>query len=244
MNDAFFLYDQLLASVSDSTPITEAVTGRLWACVRAGDRGGLAMAAPGVSIPPRFPEGLQSLPLQEAAQAVKSWNMEEASLAMAAINTALNTPERVEALECYLPFEKHYTDDLDFAGKIVGVIGHMRGSERMWREAAQIYTLERVPQPGDYPDSACEYLLPGCDIVLISGSTLINKTLPRLLALCENAYTVLTGPSVPLCPALLRCGIDRLAGLAIDQPEKASAHVADGRPGSPYLLGLPFVLSR
>ncbi len=244
MNTQFDLYDHLLAGISSRELITDALSGTRWAYIGTGTSAGIAIETPGDSIAPLFPAGLLGLPLAEAAQAVKSWNLTEASLAMAAVNAALNTPARVEMFSCYVPFERHYTDDLSFTGKTVGIVGHMHGTDRMWREAKQVFIMERSPQPGDYPDSACEYLLPSCDVVLISGSTLVNKTLPRLLQLCEHAYTILTGPTVPLCPELLDCGLDRLAGMAITDPVRMREHAASGLRGSPYAMGLPFVLSK
>ena len=53
--------------------------------------------------------------------------------------------------------------------------------------ASEVYIIERRPKPGDYPDSACEYLLPDCDIVIMTASAAINKTLPRLLELSKNS---------------------------------------------------------
>ena len=244
MKDYFSLYDCICSQIPSAPVITETHTGSLWSYVRTEHTAGIAMATPGSSIAPRFPDGLNGCSVAEAAQALESWNYEEASLVMAAVNAALNTAERVEQYACYVPLEIHYTDDLDFTGKTVGIVGHMRGAKRMHEQAKQIYYLERDPKPGDYPDPACEVLLPQCDIVLITGSALINKTLPRLLALSADAYTVLTGPSVPLCPALLDYGIDRLAGLAITAPDAAREHVVNGLPGSPYALGLPFILSK
>ena len=126
----------------------------------------------------------------------------------------------------------------------VGIVGHMHGPAGLREKAREVYVLERSPQPGDYPDSACELLLPRCDLVIITGSSLINKTLPRLLSLCPNAYTILTGPSVPLCPALLDFGIDRLSGLVVTQREAMTAHVCQSIPGNPYSLGRGFLLRR
>ena len=37
----------------------------------------------------------------------------------------------------------------------------------------------------------------------ITGVTMTNKTLPRLLQLSKDAYVVMVGPSVPLAPFLL-----------------------------------------
>ncbi|MBR1455676.1 MAG: hypothetical protein IJ594_00780 [Oscillospiraceae bacterium] len=245
MNDPYSLYDELIAQAADAdAPISQTASGEYWACVSANGRAGFAMATKGNTVSPTFPGGMDGLPLSLAAAALKSWNFPEASMAMAAVNAVLNAAERVERFGCYQPIERHYTDDLDFTGKTVGVVGHMRGSPRMREQAARIYILERDPLPGDYPDPACEYILPECDIVLISGSTLINKTLPRLLVLSKKAFTVLTGPSVPLYPGLLELGVDRIAGLALTEPDAALAHAARSQPGNPYYLGLPFVLSK
>ncbi|MBQ8934801.1 MAG: DUF4213 domain-containing protein, partial [Oscillospiraceae bacterium] len=120
MNDFFALYECLIEQIDSDLPITGTLTGSLWACVSADDRCGMAMATRGSTVPPVYPEGLPGLPLTQAAAALKSWNLEEASLALAAINAALNTAERVQACNSYVPLEIHYTDDLDFTGKTVG----------------------------------------------------------------------------------------------------------------------------
>lgn len=244
LRDCKELYDALIDSVPRHAAPEELYFGSRWAWARVGESAGIAMATPGTGITPLCPEGLAGLPMPEAAAALKSWDFEEASLALAAVNASLNTVRRMEELDCCRPMEQHYSDDLDFRGKTVGIVGHMNGSERMRREAGEIFTLERDPQPGDYPDSACEYLLPRCDIVLITGSALINKTLPRLLTLSEKAYTVLTGPSVPLCPALLDYGLDRIAGMVAADTEGLRQHVFEGRRGSPYRYAHSFILSK
>lgn len=205
---------------------------------------GIAMHTPGISIPPLYSDGLAGLPLSHAVRSLSSWNLEEASFGLAAVNTFYNTPSRLSALGAALPEQGHYADGLDVTGLTVGIVGHMRGPVGLRDKAREVYVLERSPQPGDYPDSACELLLPRCDLVIITGSSLINKTLPRLLSLCRNAYTILTGPSVPLCPALLDFGINRLSGLVITQPEAARSHVQQSIPGNPYFLGHGFLLSR
>ena len=78
--------------------------------------------------------------------------------------------------------------------------------------------------------------------MLITGSTLINKTLPHILDLCENAYTILLGPSVPMCPALLDFGIDRLAGMAVTDCAGLAEHVRGSVHGSPYRYGQSFLI--
>ena len=104
--------------------------------------------------------------------------------------------------------------------------------------------LERSPKPGDYPDSACDWLIPQCDVVIITASTLVNKTLPHLLTLCRDALTILIGPAVPMCPGLLELGIDRLSGMVVSNAEDMKAHVKEGEAASPYRHGTSFLLKK
>ncbi len=242
--DFFALYEALAGGVTGNAPITGLTAGARWSMVETADSLGLGMDTPGSTIAPMYPDGLLGLPLSEAAKAAASWNLEEASFGLAAANAFYNTPERMQALGTYLPFEKYYTEGLDLRGRTVGIIGHMHGPPGLRDAAKAVYVLERAPQEGDYPDAACDWILPQCDLVLITGSSLINKTLPHLLELCQHAITVLTGPSVPMCPALLDCGIDRLAGLVVTDRPGLAEHVRADRRGNPYGYGKSFLLKK
>ncbi len=108
-----------------------------------------------------------------------------------------------------------FTSTLDqIAGKKVAVIGHFPGLEKA-RDCCDLTILEREPEAGDLPDFAAEYVLPQQDCVFITGSTLTNKTLPRLLELSAGATVALVGPSVPLVPWWFDSGVDLLAGTVV-----------------------------
>ncbi len=66
-------------------------------------------------------------------------------------------------------------------------------------------------------------------MVVITGSASVNKTMPRVLELSRNALTILTGPTVPLCPALFGLGIARLNGQAIVEPEGMLQRIVEKR---------------
>ena len=236
------LYDALTDGVKSDAPVLETVGGDCWAMAATGEGMGLGMMTPVESIPPLYPGGLRGLPLREAAGAVKSWNLREASFGLAAANAFYNTPARMEALGSALSMDLYPTAGIDMRGKTVGIVGHMHGPRGLRDEAKAVYVLERAPQPGDYPDAACDWFLPQCDVVLITGSSLINKTLPHLLDLCRSAVTVLLGPSVPMCPALLDFGIDRLSGFVVTEREAMAAQVRHSVHGSPYVCGQSFLL--
>ncbi|MBQ9686670.1 MAG: DUF364 domain-containing protein [Oscillospiraceae bacterium] len=238
------LYDALFAGVDSDAVIRRTLFGRRWAMTETPDSLGLAMATPGETVPPLFADGLDALSLRRASEAVMSWNLREASLGLAAANAFYNTPARIEALGAAVSPDVYSTVGIDLHGLTVGIIGHMHGPEGLREQAKAVYIMERVPQPGDYPDAACDWLLPRCDLVLITGSSLINKTLPHLLSLCPQATTILTGPSVPLCPALLDFGLDRIAGMAVTDRGAMAAHVRENRRGSPYPYGQSFLLMK
>jgi uncharacterized protein (DUF4213/DUF364 family) len=112
-------------------------------------------------------------------------------------------------------------------GKRVAVIGHFQGLER-FAEICDLSILERRPQAGDLPDSACEYILQHRDIVFITAAALINKTMPRLLALSQGAQIVIAGPSTPLHPLMFEYGIHVLGGFVVEDENSVWRTVAEG----------------
>ena len=244
MTDFFALYDALIRGIDTDDRISNTYMGECWTAVETADRFGMAMTTPVDTAPRMFSENYNGIPLRDLAAASKSWNLTEAGFGMAAINAYYNTPERLDALGAYEPFENYCTDGLDLRGKHIGVVGHLNMPRSVYDQAASVRILERNPRPGDYPDSACDWLIPQCDVVIITASTLVNKTLPHLLDLSRNAYTILAGPSCPMCPELLQFGIDRIAGLVITDVAGMKHKIENEIPGPPYSLGNPFLLTK
>ena len=244
MKDFFELYDILISGIDTDAAITNTRMGQCWTAVETDNHFGMAMTTPVDTAPRMLDRECCGIPLKELAAAAKSWNLTEAGFGMAAINAFYNTPANLDRLGAYEPFDNYCTDGVDLKGKRIGVIGHLNMPSSVYDQAESVTILERNPRPGDYPDSACDWLLPQCDIVIITASTLINKTLPHLLDLCKNAYTILAGPSAPLCPGLLELGIDRIAGLVITDVEGMKDKIIREIPGPPYPMGKPFLLTR
>jgi uncharacterized protein (DUF4213/DUF364 family) len=244
MNNFFALYDALIAGIQTEATVTGTLAGQCWTAVETDALFGMAMTTPGDTAPRMLTKDYAGMSLKELTAASKSWNLSEASFGMAAINAYYNTPEHMEALQAYEPFEQYCTDGLDLAGKHIGVVGHLNMPESVYRQAASVRILERSPREGDYPHSACDWLLPQCDVVIMTASTLVNKTLPHLLSLCRDAYTILAGPSCPMCPALLELGIDRLSGLVITDRAGMTQKIKNEISGPPYPMGKPFLLTK
>lgn len=221
--------------------MTRIVNGLAWTGAELSDGSfGIAMHTPGSSVE-RIRESLVGLPAAEAAKSVMSWNFEEASEGMAVINAFYNGVERMERLGLVAPYDRICTKGIETKGKTVAFVGHLKMPPETVAGCEKLYILEREPKNGDYPDSACEYILPHCDIVIITGSAAVNKTMPRLLELSKNAVKILIGPTVPMCPALKSIGIDRLSGMAV-KDKAGIIEWMQRTAGNPYPYGETFMI--
>lgn len=216
------IYNDLCRAIPGTAQAEAFVAGLHWFAVRSGGGMGMAMAPTESAGAPAGAGCLAGTALGELAARSRSWNFAEAALGMAAINAYHNAPAVVDAWTRAPGYDVHSDGSNAFetmlprvAGKRVAVIGHFRGLEKM-AEVCELTILERRPQPGDLPDPACEAVLPESDFVFITGVTLINKTLPRLLQLSRDAFVVMAGPTVPLTPVLFDYGVNMLAGLVVD----------------------------
>ncbi len=221
-------YNLLQRGLPDSRRIARFVHGVAWtAAVLDDGRCGVAMHTEGDTVPRMF-DHLEGLPLKEAGKALLSWNMEEASEALAAVNAWYNSAD----CGCLQP-EARTLDGIDLAGRTVGMVGKMLGHSNMREEdfagCKAFYVMDRECKPGALPDSACEFVLPLCDLVIITGSAAINKTLPRLLELSRGAEIVLCGPSVSCCRALPALGLRRLNGRVITEKEAMLRAITEKR---------------
>jgi uncharacterized protein (DUF4213/DUF364 family) len=106
----------------------------------------------------------------------------------------------------------------------VGMIGYFGPLVGPIRERARkLHVFERKPIPdlGVLPDSAAGDLLPQCQIVVLSATTLLNHTIDALLDSCKAAREIaILGPSTPLLPEPFRKrGVTILSGVqVIDTP--------------------------
>lgn len=225
------IYDELIAAIPPGLTVRECLLGLNWTLVRSRTTG-IAMTYleghPSVELAGE----IAGMPLRQLAEYVKSWNFLEAAVGLAAINSYFNTPEQVEKL-CGRPISEqkqvnaftYFQEQL--RGKKVAVIGHFPDLESL-AGICRLAVLERRPQPGDYPDPACEYILPQQDYVFLTATTLVNKTLPRLLELSRQAVVVLVGPSTPLTPILFQYGVNVLAGTVVVDPVAVRQVVQEG----------------
>lgn len=164
----------------------------------------------------------------------------EATLGVATINAILGS----RALEGESTESDIVRDLAITEGDSVGMIGYFGPLVGLIRKSCrELYIFERrLPafeaaigrgMPGDalriYPDWAVELLLPRCDVVLISGTTVINKTLDHLLDLSRGRGRVaLVGPTTPLSEVFAKYGVSFLFGSRVRDAERVLRIVSEG----------------
>jgi uncharacterized protein (DUF4213/DUF364 family) len=76
-------------------------------------------------------------------------------------------------------------------------------------------------------------VVPDADVVLITGTTLLNDTIEGLVALCRpDARVVVVGPTVGLFPvAFLRRDVDVMGGIQVTAPDAFLDMLAEGGSG-------------
>lgn len=160
-----------------------------------------------------------NLKLKDVAALIKSWNFMEASIGAAALNayynnkntidSFVNTQTNIEIADISNPF---IALEKNIQGKKIATIGHFWSKHVFKLNDCDFHIIEQSPKDGDFPESSSEYILPEMDYVFITGFTLINKTLPRLLELSKKANVIIIGPCSCLSDVLFKHGVSQIAG--------------------------------
>jgi uncharacterized protein len=100
---------------------------------------------------------------------------------------------------------------------MIGYFGPLVGTIRKRARALHIFERKPIPELGVLPDSAAGDLLPQCQIVILSATTLLNHTIDGLLDSCKAAREVaVLGPSTPFLPEPFRKqGVTILSGIQV-----------------------------
>lgn len=167
-----------------------------------------------------FPYGEQMIGMD--AWEVAQWALTGAedlqrSLGVAALNAA--SPYYFDS--AYQQVENFYNCVTEET--VLGVIGYMPPLLKRFGDTVKRYiSFDRAVEMQGTVDGAVVYpmeqqkeLLPLCDVVTITGTTMINHTTEEILAMCTGAkYVILSGFSLPYYPEAYRgSGISALGSL-------------------------------
>jgi hypothetical protein len=223
------LIDDLIDAVSgNEAPAKDVRVGITWTGVW-GKHCGLsrtysnpAMAHGGV----KDIEKLTEMTTLELAEYAKSWNLVEAGIGVAAINSMIRPKGKrgINAIDLIVKEGK---------GKKVVVVGKFPRLDEVRAVAKELCILELEPnlinpEEGVLPSTAAEHKIPNSDILAITGSTLVNKSLEHLLELGRDAFTIVLGPSTPMSEVLFDYGADTLAGVNVLKPGQLMNRISRG----------------
>ena len=222
-SDKWRLYKELIGGIPADVGVRKLMLGEQWAYVEAESGVGVSMMVRGGAGGSRLSVAASDLSLRDLAALSTSWSFVEATAGVAALNAWYGAEPQARAAGMVIDEGENdgfrvYRELV--AGKRVAVVGHFPLIERM-ADICDLTILERMPQPGDIPDPACEYIVGEQDYLFTTGITLQNKTLPRLLELAREGGTevIMVGPSVVPAPVLFGYGVVCLAG-SIVLPER------------------------
>ena len=148
------------------------------------------------------------------------------AVGLATLNALIAVP--VSAAEADLANQLQITSN-----DVLGMVGYFGPLvEPLRRRVKALHIFERRPNAdsGVLPETAAADVLPRCEVVIISATTLLNRTLDHLLDLCRNAREVaVLGPSTPFAPeAFVNLGVTLLSGVRVVNPERVLRVVSEG----------------
>ncbi|XCH79133.1 MAG: DUF364 domain-containing protein [Candidatus Dehalobacter alkaniphilus] len=165
-----------------------------------------------------LPQGgkLIGMPAQEIAEwALRGNNVISSAMGLAVLNSVaefdkLELVENADGSDAAFSVEIKPTDT-------VGVIGHIGPIIFNLKDKVQnLLVFERGENllGGVYPESKEPELLPECQVIFVSSTSLINRTLESVLGYCNGTRdVVMVGSSTPLYPrAFHGTGVTMLSG--------------------------------
>jgi uncharacterized protein len=157
---------------------------------------------------------------------MKQSDVTASAVGLAALNAILPMPDDAEESDIAAMFPVRPEDT-------VGMVGYFRPLvEPLKRQAGKVYIFERKPDPGYgiLPETESRNLLPRCQVVILSATTLLNHTIDEILDLCGSAREIaILGPSTPFIPEVFGGhGVTMLSGLHVVDPDRILKIVSEG----------------
>jgi len=162
----------------------------------------------------------------ELADLLQSASTPEAAVGLAAVNALINpAAANLSGDKALAVLEERA------AGRKLAMIGRFPFADRLRDQCGQLWVFERGlnRRQEDFGEEAMEQLLPQADVVAVTATTLLNRTLPGVLACVRpDAFLMMLGPSTPLTTALFDFGFDILCGTVIEDPSTVLRAAGEG----------------
>lgn len=249
---------EILGSELDGLTVERAVIGLFFTGVKLNNGIAGTCATPIKTIPEAvccpssamampFPGKLRGRPALDLAGEALSDHGIRRAVGIAAMNALADTCWRrrpYPEAELRLGIDAFDATELRPGDKVVVVGAFVPFLRELKRRRQPFLVLEQDPAtlkpeelPFFRPAEQAAAVVPGADVLLITGTTLLNNTLEELLRLAKPAARVtMVGPTVSLLPdPFLRRGTDILGTVRITAPDEFLETLAEGGSGYHFL---------
>lgn len=215
------LVDALLESVAGSREaVANVLVGLHWIGLESRSAGIAHVFRGGDGIALKDAGAILGRDTREIAGRLRSWVPLEASLGLAALCSMIDPVGEPFNVKDYI---------LDSAPeKVVTCVGRFPFYPKLQRVARRAYLLEMNPRPRELPTFAAEEVIPESDLVVINSTTLINRSLQRLLELSRGKSCVVLGPCTPMNDVLFDFGATVVAGVRVVDPARLFRSLTQG----------------
>ena len=249
---------EILGPVLDGVTVERAVIGLFFTGVKLSNGIAGACATPIKTIPEAvccpssamampFPGKLRGRRALDLAREALGDNGIRRAVGIAAMNGLADTCWRRRphpefelrfGIDAFDATEMHARDKAVVVGAFVPFLRELKRRRQPFLVLEQDpATLKADELPFFRPAEQAAIVVPEADVLLITGTTLINDTLEELLALAQpSARVTMVGPTVSMLPdAFLRRGADILGTVRITDPDGFLDVLAEGGSGYHFL---------
>jgi len=175
----------------------------------------------------QYPGTLKGRSVKELIPGFVSGNPVEVSLGLAAINAVVNSREpRPTSGDLLEVLSLTPEDSIAVVGDFTPLVDNLR------RHFDRVFVFEKKAlRPEIYtPCGKMAEVLPSCSVVIVTATTLINKSFEEVMALVgKPRATCLLGPSTPMCPEFFKATkVNLLSGIAVTGAERLLQLVSEG----------------
>ncbi len=209
--------------------VEDIIVGSKFLGIIAGGRMGLCalLGAMPKESEKNLDEKLVGKTVKEVASLIEASSPFSISLGLAALNAA-NTPDPK-----HIELSNFPADDLIASlgkDKITGLVGEFPFVDSLKERVGKLHLFELRDVPGGVPRDSWETVLAQLDVLAITGTALLTRSMKWFLSRGQQARIVVLGPTTPLSSALFDHGVDFLCGSVVSDMEKVGQGVRDGLP--------------
>jgi uncharacterized protein (DUF4213/DUF364 family) len=163
-------------------------------------------------------------PTAEVADWAKSADPIMAAAGLSTMNALVDPPATAVESDLLASLDVEAGDVIGMVGFFGPLIGPLRVRCR------RLHVFERQPGEGVLPEAEAKELLPRCNVVLLTATTILNRTIDELLGFCEGAREIaVLGPSTPFVPEVFRSrSVTLLSGVQVVDAGRVLRIVSEG----------------